>query len=256
LEDRLGATAEEIAAWVYFAPPSHPRPKRNSRVAELVQSPAWGGLSAYSDAGEFDDPPRFFFDWELHGDDYLKPLAACWFKAQDIAAFQPIDRYITAGALIERWRNEVGDDVDSVIENCILQSRLHDIHPTRVVTQWSKPDAPPRESALFSLTEIETIENEDGIPVPAVDAPPAPEQAKSKGENDSLKITNWKLQVQAEAVRMFLKLRAMGCKPTKNSIKDDLAKWCVDKGVKTKSLSHPSAEYIYRHALREWTPPD
>jgi len=82
------------------------------------------------------------------------------------------------------------------------------------------------------------------------------EQAQEGGENDSPKSTNWKLQVQAEAARMFLKLRAIGCKPTKHSIKDDLAKWCKETGVKTKSLIHPDAEYIYRHALRDWTPPD
>lgn len=193
LESRLGATAEEIAAWVYFAPPSRSRPKMESRLAELAQSPAWAGLAAYSDAGEFDEPPRFFFDWELHGDDYLKPLAACWFNTQEIAEFQPKDRYITAGALLERWRPALGDDVEAVIETCIKQSRLHDIHPTRVVTQWSppdapakeSPDAPAKESALFSLTEVVTIEREDEIESRAIDGHLAPEQAENEAQEES-----------------------------------------------------------------------
>ncbi|MBE0625682.1 MAG: hypothetical protein IH606_12815 [Burkholderiales bacterium] len=66
---------------------------------------------------------------------------------------------------------------------------------------------------------------------------------------------NWKLRVQTEAARRWAELRKAGANPTKFSIRDDLASWCQQAGVKTKSNINPTAEYIYRHALRAWKPP-
>lgn len=66
---------------------------------------------------------------------------------------------------------------------------------------------------------------------------------------------NWILLVQAEAARRWKLLREAGANPTKNNIKDDLAKWCRDRRVETDRGIYPTAEYIYRHVLRKWTPP-
>jgi hypothetical protein len=67
--------------------------------------------------------------------------------------------------------------------------------------------------------------------------------------------TNWILRVQTEASRKWTALRKSGASPTKFAIKSDLAKWCRDQDVKTTTGINPSADYIYRHALRRWEPP-
>lgn len=66
---------------------------------------------------------------------------------------------------------------------------------------------------------------------------------------------NWILLIQAEAARRWKLLRDAGATPTKNNIKDDLAKWCRESSVATDGGINPTAEYIYRHVLQKWTPP-
>ena len=89
---RLNATPEELAAWVWMGP-------------------ADGGLAAYVNANELDPPPRFHYDLgDGSGDDhdYVSPLMACWFRADEIARFEPAQRYMTGSALIQRWGNQPG----------------------------------------------------------------------------------------------------------------------------------------------------
>lgn len=90
----------------------------------------------------------------------------------------------------------------------------------------------------------------------------AEEDFKQRGKSVLAKITkeqplsgSWKMQIQAEASRLWMLLVAQDCSPTKNSIKSDLAKWCRGNGVVTERAVHPSADYIYRHVLRTWKPP-
>lgn len=203
LSQRLGATREEIAAWIYMTP--EPRQRENALVPVSIRrllhysplkakhAPApvslpafryWPalplpGIAAYTNANEFDTPPRFHFD-DLMGDDYLKPLMTCWFKTLDITSFRPQDRYITGAQLVERWTPFVGGDVDAFIRAKITESSMLDFHPTKGGTQWSELDAPPKESALFVLGQVEAIEAEIGIelPVGEIEAPPATEQAQ------------------------------------------------------------------------------
>lgn len=66
---------------------------------------------------------------------------------------------------------------------------------------------------------------------------------------------NWKMRIQEEAAARWRRLRANGANPTKNSIKDDLSKWCRDKNILTSTGITPNAEYIARHVLKDWTPP-
>lgn len=108
--------------------------------------------------------------------------------------------------------------------------------------EWSLPKGFP---ALPDMPGSEAIKTQ-----------PAKEQAKSGGEPDTQLPANWKLEIQAEAAQLFTKWRAKGCKPTKNAIKKDLAKWCKENNVKTDGRIYPDEEYIYRHVLRNWTPPD
>jgi len=144
LSDRLNATPEEIATWVWMG--------QND-----------GGLNAYLNANELEPPPRFSFDYYM-GDDYLSPLMACWFLEDDIIGFQPTDRYITGMALIERWEKQPGIHPEAFIRAKIAESRLLDIHPAFGGTRGSFFDDesyPSLESGMFVLSHVEKIEVED-----------------------------------------------------------------------------------------------
>jgi hypothetical protein len=142
LSDRLGATLEEMAAWVWLGPKI-------------------GGLAAYVNANELEPAPRFYFDYYM-GKDYLDPLMACWFKEDDIANFQPKDRFITGMALIERWRESLGNQTEAYIRAKITESRLQDMHPIKGGTQWSFGRGyPPKKTALFEMSRVKEIEEAD-----------------------------------------------------------------------------------------------
>lgn len=156
LIERFNATPEELAAWVWLGP-------------------ALGGLSAYLNANELEVPPRFHFDMgDCHGEDhdYVSALMACWFGAVEIAEFNPVHRYITGAALIQRWSDQPGVKPVAFIHAKIKESRLQDMHPMYGMTQASHPTEnwrPPRETALFLLAEVGAIESEDfgSEPAPA-----------------------------------------------------------------------------------------
>ena len=142
LSDKLHAQPEEIAIWVWMGPNV-------------------GGLAAYRNANKLDPPPRFYFDYHMD-EDYLAPLMACWFLADDISKFQPIDHYITGKALIERWSKQPSIQPIAFIRAKIAESRLLDMHPTMGGTQWTEEsNFPPKESALFAMSHVEAIEVED-----------------------------------------------------------------------------------------------
>lgn len=158
LRERLGATPEEVAAWVFWGETQ-------------------GGLVAYTNANELDPPPKFAFFYTM-GDDYVSPLMACWFRRGDIEAFEPDERYITGKALIERWGKEPDIEAEAFVLAKIQESRLLDMHPNCGGTRatWPEREAfPPLGSGLFALSHVEQIEAEDfGIGTPSVpDAKPA-----------------------------------------------------------------------------------
>ena len=146
LTKRLGATPEELAAWVFIGQED-------------------GGLAAFRNANELDPPRKFYFDPGSGNDfDYLSPLMACWFKEDDISAFEPADRYITGKALIERWSKQPGIQAKAFIRAKIEESRLMDMHPITGLTRGSNPEdtsCPPLELALFETAYVEAIEAED-----------------------------------------------------------------------------------------------
>ncbi|MBL3529415.1 MAG: hypothetical protein JMN27_16305 [gamma proteobacterium endosymbiont of Lamellibrachia anaximandri] len=146
LADRIGATQEEIAAWIFLGPES-------------------GGLTAYLNANELKPPPRFHYNHGNEGDfDYLSPLMACWFLEKDIANFQPEDRYITGKALIERWSKQPGIQPQAFIGAKIAEGRLFDMHPIFGCTRVSGSgdnSFPLIESGLFTVSSVEAIEAED-----------------------------------------------------------------------------------------------
>lgn len=143
--ERLGATPEELAAWIWCGPED-------------------GGIAAYMNANELDPPPQFFYTTGSDNQDYIAPLMACWFKANDIDQFEPAERYITGAALIERWSQRHGLHPVAFIHAKIAESRLLDIHPIYGGTRGTfseHSDWPPLESGLFPLSHVEQIEAED-----------------------------------------------------------------------------------------------
>ena len=144
LAARLGATPEELAAWVWMGPDD-------------------GGIAAYVNAIDFDPPPRFHFG--LGGEfDYLSPLMASWFAVEEIAHFEPTERYITGTALIKRWGEKPGLQPEAFILAKIAESRLQDIHPMYGGTRGTfreHDDFPPLTSGLFLMSQVEQIEADD-----------------------------------------------------------------------------------------------
>jgi len=158
LSARLGATSEELAAWIWSGPED-------------------GGLAAYLNANELDPPPRFFYVTGSDCHDYIAPLMACWFREGDIEQFEPSNRYITGAALIERWSKRPDVNAVAFIKAKIAESRLLDIHPIYGGTQGTfseHRDWPSLESGLFQLTHVKQIEAEDfdGISKPDAAKPP------------------------------------------------------------------------------------
>jgi hypothetical protein len=63
---------------------------------------------------DFDPPPRFHFG--LGGEfDYLSPLMASWFAVEEIAHFEPTERYITGTALINDGSDKPGLQAEAFI---------------------------------------------------------------------------------------------------------------------------------------------
>lgn len=143
LTERIAATPEEVAAWISWGPVE-------------------GGIAAYLNANELDPPPRFFYSYvQGQSHDYIAPLMACWFREEDIVSFEPAERYITWGALIERWSKHPAIRPESYIRAKIAESRLMDFHPICGGTQatFSREEAfPPPEAGLFLLSHVEEIE--------------------------------------------------------------------------------------------------
>lgn len=147
LAERLDATPEELAAWLFYGP-----------------GPGLDGLTAYLNANELDPPPRFYYANYVGSFDYLAPLMSCWFLAEEIANFQPTERYITGNALIERWSKQPNIQPVAYILAKIAESRLMDCHPIYGGTEATFSGAgsfPPLETGLFQLSHIEEIEASD-----------------------------------------------------------------------------------------------
>ena len=148
LKQRLRATREELAAWVWIGSEQ-------------------GGVDAYLNANELEPPERFHYSTCLVDFDYLSPRMAWWFIRKEVIDFEPSGRYITGGALIKRWCKYAEIDPVGFICAKIDESRLCDLHPSTGRTQGGMSgnnEYPPLESGLFAISEIEAIEETDFIP--------------------------------------------------------------------------------------------
>jgi hypothetical protein len=129
LTARLGATPEELAAWVFWGPgkvalPPMSMPMNSIRRRGFTSALA-GTMTTY------------------------RALMATWFSEEEIAHFSPTERYITGEALIQRWKDKPGLQAEAFILAKIRESRLQDIHPmfggTRGTFQ-EHDDFPPRDA--------------------------------------------------------------------------------------------------------------
>lgn len=154
LRSRWSATPEELAAWIYCGPDA-------------------GGLAAYVHANELEPPPPFRFatgnPTELGADhEFVAPMMVCWFVADDIEGFQPVERFMLGRDLIARWSKFAGVDPAAFIRAKLMESRLDEAHPIYGGTRATFPDEqnfPPMELGLYMLSDVETIEAEDfGMP--------------------------------------------------------------------------------------------
>lgn len=140
--NRFNATPEELASWVLLGPKE-------------------GGIAAYTK--DFDTPVRFYFRYSSGQKDYLASLRTCWFLKDDIDSFQPLERFITGKALIERWSNQLHIDPEMFIIEKLQESRLSGTHPTlgSVSGNLGKDSIVPLDNVLFSMAEASAIEAEE-----------------------------------------------------------------------------------------------
>jgi hypothetical protein len=147
LRKKWQAIPDELAMWIFLGQEN-------------------GGIAAYMNANELNRPREFYFAYFEGVEDYLAPLMSCWFLQDDIDQFEPADRYITGAELIERWGRHHGIHPEAFIRAKIAESRLLDCHPTfggTIVSFDDHENFPPLSAGLFSVSQIELIEAEDGL---------------------------------------------------------------------------------------------
>lgn len=95
------------------------------------------------------------------------------------------------------------------------------------------------------------------------DFAPSEAQAEPVGSSsaacgDKTATPNWKMQIQAEATALVLRLRASGASPTRHSILDSMVTWCRENNVMTDGKIFPSSGYLRTHVLggKHWEVPD
>src|SRR6187551_373272 len=148
LAERIKATPEELAAWVFYGP-------------EL------GGLGAYEHGYEFADPWPFSYAVRTNpiiSEDYVSPLMSLWILKEEIINFYPPERYITGKMLIERWSTQPGIEPRAYILAQIWESRLMNGHPICGKTEadrFTRSVYPRLETGLFALSQIKAIEAYD-----------------------------------------------------------------------------------------------
>ena len=142
LISRIGASPEEIAAWVDIGSEA-------------------GGLDAYMDEGPAE---RFYFKPDM-GNDYLAELYVCRFVEKDVVKFSPGERFVSGGELLENMLSSFGARARAYAIAQISEGSLSDIHPTRGVTDagvFPQSGFPSLEEGLYSVSQIMALSKRDG----------------------------------------------------------------------------------------------
>jgi hypothetical protein len=158
LAQHLNASEEEIAQWISIGSEN-------------------GGLDAYVDIHRQEDAHRFSFEHpKFYKDcDYITPLINLHFKNADIERFQPTTRFITGKALLKRWTGLYGHEGQAK-ENIVR--RLIARHPIAGAPEnsWDENETASILSALFDLSQIREIEEQDGLDIGDLSVSPAIEK--------------------------------------------------------------------------------
>jgi hypothetical protein len=146
LHERLNATQEEIAAWVYL-------------------TETGGGLRAYCPRRHPEEFQRFYFNPNMDRN-YISLLFDCWFDEQEIATFTPKKRFIS-GAMCLKYLSKFNDSEHIKLFPKLIQERkITDLHPIAGTTMASLPSdtsLPDVESGLFVIEEVEKALTELGL---------------------------------------------------------------------------------------------
>lgn len=140
LKSRLGASAEELAAWVFLSPKN-------------------GGVSAYYSAERV---YRFHFETEMDTD-YVVHLFNCGFEQDAIANFTPSERFITGKELLDSFSGELEELTRKYLIARSIDGTLTDLHPISGGSDNGLKEnlgLPPMEDALFSVAQIQQIAKE------------------------------------------------------------------------------------------------
>jgi len=132
---------------------------------------------------QFDSYP--YSDLSINNDfEYLAYFQGCYFSLSDIENFNPVERYITGYALIERWLGYCGSElgVKAKVISCGNDERLYWFHPFCLSTTGAPLPNAPFGKHLFCLREVECVEREDFFTVKKEnregDNPATPETAR------------------------------------------------------------------------------
>jgi hypothetical protein len=149
LKERLGATPQEIAIWVWMGKKS-------------------GEIDGYRDALLYDDePPKFYFppfDSFDNRFDYVSEMMHCYFRRSDLDAFTPSDRYLTYAQLVERWRTRLTEqEIVALINAEGATGELTGFHPLTGSVQgagygMNEKEMPPLDQGMFCLAHVEAVE--------------------------------------------------------------------------------------------------
>lgn len=168
---------------------------------------------------------------EAHGfdsADFIKRRMIPAFKAGTLAVWDPADSGPVRGRECNPYLDIVTPDgINAWLEEDGFAAGVRWPTNTPVATEVQAVDA----------AEVSTItKNTD----------------ETKGRNPG-----WRMQIQAEAWRYWLTLRAAGCNPSVYGICERMAKWCAEQDIKGGKGQNPTAGTIRNGVLGagHWTPP-
>lgn len=168
LAQRLGATPEEIAVWVWYGPEhggglvayadSTPAPCCKADVCPDYQRDRCATLS----------PRRFHFPDSGSVAKDVTPanlLADCYFQKTAVVAFAPdrVGRFISWSQLFERWKmfGLSDDEIRRKVVGRIECGELIDHMPIYGCTQLSGHTDAAGEGAMFEVEQVEAIQARD-----------------------------------------------------------------------------------------------
>lgn len=145
LRERFQAGPQEIAMWVF--------------MGQLI---AWRGQEL--------DSPRFYFEWNPGDDyDYVSRLIDTDFSGEQLALFEPYERWLTHEELVNLWTTSMTRaEALSLIRSRLISGELAGAHP--LSGMLNDDGEPGLEDCLFSVADAEQLLAEFCVEPPDNDA--------------------------------------------------------------------------------------